>query len=87
MALAAQIQTMSSLFEENIKSAHLTSNYTNSGRQKKANIDSWYKVKTRGSVKRDRKKWYCCPTHVRNGFYDGIYITSSLRVQQVGRAP
>ena len=55
MALATQIQTMSSLFEENKKSAHLTNNYTNSGGQKKVNIDPWRKVNINGSVERDRK--------------------------------
>ena len=58
MALATQIQTISTLFEENKKSAHLTNNNLTNDGKKKVNIDSWCKVKTSRLVERDRKKWY-----------------------------
>ena len=68
---------MSNLFEENKKLAHLINNYTNSRGQKKVNIDSWRKFKTSGLVKRDGKKCYWCPKHVREGDYAGLYVAHS----------
>ena len=74
MALATQIQTMSNLLDIS-KSAHLTNNQSNSGRQNKINIASWRKFKTSALVKRDNKKWYWCPKHTCKGDYDRIYVT------------
>ena len=39
------------------------------------NIDSWRNFKTSGLVKRDGNKCYRFPKHVREGDYDGLYVT------------